>query len=135
MQQGGRVTDPADDWFYEKAEIHEQPFRSPTRLVGPLIARFRALWNSVSTKWYVRPLLQQQNRLNHLLVERLHDHDLRLIDQDREQTALAHDLAEVAAQLRKTNRLLASIDRRLQRLEQNQPADRSQPDEDVEQEP
>lgn len=112
------MTDPADDWYYDKAEIREQPFRSPTRLLGPLIARFRSLWNSVSTKWYVRPLLQQQNHFNRLIVERLHDHDVRLIDQDREQTALAHDLAEVAAQLRQTNRLLTSIDRRLQRIEQ-----------------
>lgn len=128
------MTDPADDWFYDKAEIQERPFRSPTRLVGPLIARFRALWNSVSTRWYVRPLLQQQNRLNRLIVERLHDHDVRLIDQDREQTALAHDMAEIASQLRQTNRLLTSIERRLQRLEQSQQDAGVEPGENVEQE-
>lgn len=111
------MTDPTDDWFYDKAEIQEQPFRSPTRGIGPLIVAFRSLWNSISTKWYVRPLLQQQNGFNRLLVERLHDHDMRLVEQDREQTALSHDMAELAAQLRQTNRLLASIDRRLQRLE------------------
>jgi hypothetical protein len=116
------VPDPANDWFYDKAEIKEQPFRSPTRIVGPLIARFRSLWNSVATKWYVRPLLQQQNRYNRLLVERLHDHDVRLVEQDREQTALTHDLAELSAQLAQTNRLLAVIDQRLQRLEENQGA-------------
>ena len=116
------MPDPANDWFYDKAEIKEQPFRSPTRIVGPLIARFRSLWNSVATKWYVRPLLQQQNRYNRLLVERLHDHDVRLVEQDREQTALTHDLAELSAQLAQTNRLLAVIDQRLQRLEENQGA-------------
>jgi hypothetical protein len=116
------VPDPANDWFYDKAEIKEQPFRSPTRIVGPLIARFRSLWNSVATKWYVRPLLQQQNRYNRLLVERLHDHDVRLVEQDREQTALTHDLAELSAQLAQTNRLLAVIDQRLQRLEENRGA-------------
>jgi len=123
------VTDPADDWFYDKAEVQEQPFSSPTRLVGPLIARFRSLWNSVSTKWYVRPLLQQQNRLNRLLVERLHDHELRLVEQDREQTALARDMAELAAQVRQTNRLLASINRRLQSLEEQRAPDGVQSDE------
>jgi hypothetical protein len=117
------VTEPGDDWLYDKAEIKEQPFRSPTRMVGPLIARFRSLWNSVSTKWYVRPLLQQQNRFNQLLVERLQDHDVRLIEQDRDQTALTHDLADVAAQLKQTNRHLASIERRLQRLEKLQQSD------------
>ena len=123
------MTDPADDWFYDKAEVQEQPFSSPTRLVGPLIARFRSLWNSVSTKWYVRPLLQQQNRLNRLLVERLHDHELRLVEQDREQTALARDMAELAAQVRQTNRLLASINRRLQSLEEQRAPDGVQSDE------
>lgn len=111
------MSDPADDWLYDKAEIQEQPFRSPTRLVGPLIARFRTLWNSVSTKWYVRPLLQQQNRFNQLTVQRLHDHDVRLLEQDREQTTATHDLAELTTQLRQTNRRLAAIERRLRRLE------------------
>ncbi len=44
--------------------VHEQPFRSDAPLVGPQIARMRDSWNSVSTKWYVRPLLEQQNRFN-----------------------------------------------------------------------
>lgn len=105
------------DWLEQYARIEEQPFRSETAVIGPLIARFRALWNSVSTRWYVRPLLQQQNRFNRLLVERLHDHEQRLIAQDREQSALTHDLAELTAQLVQTNRLLASIDERLARLE------------------
>lgn len=114
------MTDPTEDWLYDKAEIEEQPFRSEAPIVGPLIVVVRTLWNSVSTKWYVRPLLRQQNRFNRLLVERLHDHDVRLIAQDRDQVATRHDLAELAAQLRQTNRLLAAIDRRLQRLEAQQ---------------
>jgi uncharacterized coiled-coil protein SlyX len=112
------VSNPVEDWLSNKAEIKEQPFRSPTRFVGPMIARLRSLWNSVSTKWYVRPLLQQQNEFNRLLVERLQDHDARLIEQDREQTALAHNLAEATAQLQQTNRLLRAIESRLQRLEE-----------------
>lgn len=116
------MSDPVEDWLSNKAEIQEQPFRSSTRFVGPVIARLRSLWNGVSTKWYVRPMLHQQNEFNRLLVERLRDHDARLIEQDREQTELAHNLAEVTAQLQQTNRLLRAIERRLQRLEETVPA-------------
>jgi DNA repair exonuclease SbcCD ATPase subunit len=37
-------------------------------VIGPAIARFRELWNSVATKWYVRPLIEQQNEINRRLV-------------------------------------------------------------------
>jgi GT2 family glycosyltransferase len=50
----------------ERQLLREQPFSSQVPIVGPLIARLRAAWNSVSTKWYVRPLLQQQNEFNQL---------------------------------------------------------------------
>jgi hypothetical protein len=48
--------------------IREQPFRSDVPIIGPLISRFRAMWNSISTRWYVLPLLQQQSEFNALLV-------------------------------------------------------------------
>lgn len=121
------MSDPTDDWFYVKAEIQEHRFRSSARIIGPLIVAFRTLWNSVATKWYVRPLIQQQNHFNRLLVQRLHDLDSRLIEQDREQTAQSHDLAEIAAQLRQTNRLLANIDRRLQDLERRENDESQEP--------
>ncbi len=105
------------DWLEEKAEVQERPFRSEMAVVGPLIARFREMWNSVATKWYVRPLLQQQNRFNRLVVERLHDHDSRLIAQDREQTALGHDVAALSAQLAQANRRLAELEAEVERLQ------------------
>ena len=107
----------SEEWLAEKAEVREQPFRSETAVVGPLIARFRELWNAVATKWYVRPLLEQQNRFNRLVVARLHDQDARLVAQDREQTALTHDVAALAAQLTQAKRRLASLEQRLARLE------------------
>ena len=103
-------------WLEEKAEVQERPFRSEMAVVGPLIARFREMWNSVATKWYVRPLLQQQNSFNRLVVERLHDHDRRLIEQDREQTARDHDGAELRTQLARTNRRLAALEAEVERL-------------------
>ena len=105
------------DWLEKRAEVQERPFRSETAVVGPLIARFRALWNSVATKWYVRPLLQQQNDFNRLVVERLHDQDSRLIEQDREQTALGHDVAALSAQLVQANRRLADLEAEVERLQ------------------
>ena len=113
------MTANSKDWFVEKAEVREHSFASDAPLVGPLIARFREAWNSVAAKWYVRPLLQQQNLFNRLVVERLHDQELRLVEQDREQVALTHDLAELTVQLAQANRLLSSIDRRLERLEEH----------------
>lgn len=107
------------------AEVVERPFTSPTPLIGPLLARFRSGWNSIATKWYVRPLLAQQNGFNHLVVERFGEQeerfgeqDGRLIAQDRQQTQHSHDLAEITALLTQLNRQLAELDKRLTALEQ-----------------
>jgi GT2 family glycosyltransferase len=50
-------------WF-----VQERPFTSTVPIVGPAIARFRELWNSVAAKWYVRPLVEQQNEFNKRLI-------------------------------------------------------------------
>ena len=42
------------------AVLEEVQFQS--RL--PLIARLRAAWNDIATRWYVRPSLDQQTRFN-----------------------------------------------------------------------
>jgi hypothetical protein len=105
-------------WLEEQAVIQEHSFHSDVALVGPLIVRLREAWNSVAAKWYVRSLLQQQNRFNLLIARQLREQETRLIAQDREQTDLVHDLAAVSAQLAQANRLLASIDARLARLEE-----------------
>lgn len=106
-----------------RSRLREQPFSSHVPLVGPLIAAFRAAWNSVSTKWYARPLIQQQSEFNELVVDqlvtltarlqnyealvsqvtdmiaRLHDHEAWLIAQDHEQADLIRDLAELRLRL------------------------------------
>jgi hypothetical protein len=117
MSAEGKETSGDYDWLVAKSQVAERPFTSQTAVIGGLIARFRELWNSVSTRWYVRPLLQQQNEYNHLLVELVREHDEWLLAQDREQTALIHDTAELTTQLIQMNRLLQSIDERLSRLE------------------
>ena len=101
-------------------QVEERPFTSPTPLIGPLIARLRTLWNNIATKWYVRPLIQQQNEINwhivhhlqaiterqeqilqqqQIIMQRQQFQDERLIAQDQDQTHLFHDTAEITAHL------------------------------------
>jgi hypothetical protein len=101
--------------------IYEQPFRSNVPIVGRFIAWFRATWNSVSTRWYVLPLLRQQNEFNALVVshlregeKQLDEMDGRLIDLDRDHTLLTRNVAELTYQLMRMNRLLTAIEARLQ---------------------
>ena len=108
------------DWLVAKSQIQERPFTSETAVIGSLITRFREMWNNISTKWYVRPLLQQQNEFNHLVAHAIQEHDEWLISLDRDQTTLNHNLAELTARLIQTNRLLNSVDERLSHLEAHQ---------------
>ena len=108
------------EWLITKSQVKERPFTSETAVVGSLIARFRELWNNVSTKWYVRPLLQQQNEFNRLIAHAIQEHDDWLIALDREQTVLNRTSAEITAQLIQLNHLLHSLDERLSRLETSQ---------------
>jgi hypothetical protein len=45
-------------------QLHEPDFTSSAPYVGPLIVAVRRLWNWMSTKWYVRPILLQQTDVN-----------------------------------------------------------------------
>lgn len=56
--------------------IREQPFTSNTPLIGPLIVKVRDAWNWMSTKWYVRPLIQQISNFNFTVVRAFHDVDM-----------------------------------------------------------
>jgi hypothetical protein len=156
MNDGSINLPSALDQLRAKRLLQEQPFVSRVPIFGPLIARLRAAWNSISTKWYVRPLLQQQNEFNELAAAvlaaqdatlrsqatrldkeaarlgdleawlpswterqeaRVHDHDTWLVAQDREQSQLVRDLAEIRLLLIQMDQLLQDIDRRMLRLE------------------
>jgi hypothetical protein len=97
--------------------IREQSFQSSVPIIGPLISWFRATWNSISTRWYVLPLAQQQSEFNALLVsylqrmeaavnaqlsemrELLNEADARTIGTDQDQTQLTRNVAELSYQL------------------------------------
>lgn len=108
------------EWLLKKSQVRERPFTSNTPAIGPLLVRFRELWNSVAAKWYVRPLLQQQNSFNQLVVSQLNEHDQWFILQDREQTDLANDLAQMSTHLGQINRRLQQLEEQLALLETQQ---------------
>ena len=103
-----------------KAQVTERPFASDLPLFGRLIAGFRAAWNSVAAKWYVRPMLAQQNEFNNLVIahlEQLHAQlaaqEARLAAADRTHVDAVRETAELTAQLVQLNRVLADLDARL----------------------
>jgi len=113
------MSDPLDS-LETRWEVKERPFASHTPLLGPLIARLRRLWNDVATTWYVRPLLQQQNEFNHLLVQYLRrleevDEELdgRLAAADHDQSDLARQLAELTTAVTLMNQRLGAIEAKL----------------------
>jgi hypothetical protein len=53
--------------------VREVPFASNAPIVGPVIVAVRNAWNWMSTKWYVRPILQQQVGFNALVVHALNE--------------------------------------------------------------
>lgn len=127
-----------EELLREKGQLQEYEFSSTTPVVGGLVARFRALWNSISTRWYVRPLIAQQTEFNQELLNyvlprlanydkhlryfeenlpRFDEMDSRIIAQDQHQVNTTHDLGEVIARLVQIDRRLADIEERLERLE------------------
>jgi len=89
-----------------RQEIHERSFVSGAPIIGPLIVWIRTLWNNIATRWYVLPLVQQQNEFNRQLVATLEDireHlaalEENLADLDSDQMDSAKDIAETRYQL------------------------------------
>ena len=109
-------------WLEEKGRLQERPFTSSVPLLGPLIVWFRSAWNSVAAKWVMRPIIQQQNEFNSLVVKQIGSFEDQIleqvIEQDREQTALVREMGELSLQVRQMIRLLEAIDGRLARLEE-----------------
>lgn len=102
------MSDP--NWLINKATIEERPFISNTPIIGGAIVRVRELWNSVSTKWYIRPLLNQQNRFNQIVAAQLQEHDIWHISHDQQQTELARQLAELTVELVQINKRLSHLE-------------------------
>jgi len=99
-------------------ELEERPFTSSVPVVGGLIVAVRNVWNSVAAKWYVRPLIEQQNQYNRLFAELIDHFNRQLVDDARENSEINHDIAELTTLLTSINQNLESLEERLSRLEQ-----------------
>lgn len=101
----------------DQATLQEQPFHSGVPLLGPLIAATRTLWNNVSTKWYVRPLLQQQSEINLAVARRLEALETyayeQISAQDRELVQLRREKAELALAVARLQEQVRLLDTRL----------------------
>jgi GT2 family glycosyltransferase len=83
----------------EMQTVREVPFSSQVPVLGRLFVAFRSLWNSMSTKWYVRPLLQQQNAFNAEVVKHLQAERRDVAENVRELTFLAQEVAALKTAL------------------------------------
>jgi uncharacterized coiled-coil protein SlyX len=68
-------------------------------------------------RWGGRAILGMQKLFDKVLAGRVVQLQGQVIDQDRELSELAHDVAELTTQVVQANRMLHSIDERLARLE------------------
>ena len=97
----------AGDWW----RIGQRPFRSQRRAIGPLINWARGLGLTLFSKWYLGPLLEQQNEVNRELVARLEAAQEAAdvaqetaVALDRELTDLRRQLAEAVYRLQEQRR-------------------------------
>jgi len=97
---------------FEWWQLQESGFRSQVPLLGRLIVAVRTLWNNVATRWYVLPLLQQQNEINHRLMKELHLLREDLVLAFECLSELDDDLVDVhRVQIKSLYRLRQDVDR------------------------
>lgn len=106
-----------------RAVVVEKPFISHMPVLGPLIAFVRRTWNSVATRWFVLPMVQQQNEFNQLVVDALRRSltasaqlGSRLEDVDARMQEADARLGEAQAKMDETKRYL---DARVREAEQH----------------
>jgi hypothetical protein len=104
----------------ELTTVEERPFTSHTPLIGPLIVHFRSAWNSVAAKWYVRPLLEQQNRFNRRTAAILEEQTAWQLAQDKENADLTREVARLTTQIIHLNRQLDQLRAQVEQLENKQ---------------
>ncbi|GIK73652.1 MAG: hypothetical protein BroJett021_26400 [Chloroflexota bacterium] len=114
----------------QRACLTPRPLTSNTPVIGGFIAWFRNAWNSVSTQWYIAPLIQQQNEFNQGVVDELRalrddmqslHAELRIIASEqqelKQQTDKIADLVDVAGvgyiRIQELKQLLDEISDRL----------------------
>ncbi len=84
--------------------VHEPVFQSSAPVIGRLIVVVRRAWNWMSTKWYVRPIVAQQNRINQQSVS-------AISTLARQQEIYAQRLSELQARVTELEQQLARQER------------------------
>lgn len=95
--------------------LREFEFRSKAPVVGGLITAFRRAWHSVSARWAIRSLAQQQDRINAAAAAELASYRAR-IDQlaaevDRQADASSAQSAALGSQSARMDQLTAEVQR------------------------
>ena len=101
----------------ERQHLNELKFSSSLPVVGSVLSSVRELWNSISTKWYVRHIVQQQSDFNAAVVHSVQDLETTLESIRQEIKYLEESSVEVDRYLTRMNVLLSSMSLYLHRLE------------------
>lgn len=89
--------------------VREAPFTSQAPYIGPVIVAVRNFWNWMSTKWYVRAILQQQVGFNGLVAR-------ALIDGHAAHGTLAAEVRQLEALCQQQSDQIALLTREIERL-------------------
>jgi septal ring factor EnvC (AmiA/AmiB activator) len=99
--------------LHARAHVQEQPFSSDKPYIGRLLARFRETWNNVATRWYVRPMLQQQNLFNQAVTQVLQE----LVELNSQLDEMNSHLTQVEEWLISGDKDLTTLARKLAKSE------------------
>lgn len=110
----------------QEAEAASADVLPNEELSDSLKERLQLAWDKREPKWYERLAPAQKHWVDRLVAIRLDEFEAHLAALDREDSQLAHQLAQFTAQLVELNRRLASLETRLDRLEASQEGDRGE---------
>lgn len=89
-------------------------------LPASLKEQLQAAWEKREPKWYERLAPAQRHWVDKLVALRLAEFQDHLAALDREDSQLAHQIAELTTQIVELNRRLAALEARLEQSEPNQ---------------
>ncbi len=93
--------------------VVERPFVSDVPILGPLIVFVRRAWNNVAARWFVLPLVQQQNRFNQMVVDAVRESLRSWARLDKRIDTLDARLDEMLAKIDRVDQHLDQLDLRL----------------------
>jgi chromosome segregation ATPase len=95
-------------------------------LPASLTERMAAAWEKREPKWYERLAPAQKHWVDKLVAIRLQEFEGHLAALDREDSQLAHQIAELTAQVVSLNKRLVTLEDRIAELESGPKANRQE---------